>query len=224
MTNKKRSFKERVWAGDKRTVAEARNRYLADPEDALIGLASVLYSFRYKKRYARELQGLEIEIIRKASEEIGPASVDSRFAKQEIAKLDMLATYLVWLSRRSPDPETCLEVASLIGKRGLELTVHAARMGIDVVHSHCLIELTMAQIAILRGDIVEAGRRLDCPFRNVIRITDSNQKARVYRKLGLLHRKIGRRRIGFECGFRAFSGVPFAVKVKSFAALLGIER
>jgi hypothetical protein len=220
------NYNERVWAGDPATVAEARATYRSNPEGGLIPLAVALYSFRAKEPFAMELLGLRPQLLARAQDLLGGTAYTEVPKRERADKADVLSTYLEWMTRECDLSD---EERDELQKIAIELCKYGMNVVADELHDHhtwFLLKLTMARLSLAKGWVQAALYDLTLVENQAHYITDANQRARVYRKLGLLYRKCGRHGQGFRWGMRAclVPGVPLAVRAKSVAALLGIDR
>lgn len=220
-------YGKRICAGDPKTVAEARAKYQADPEGQLIPFAIALYSFRMNETFAKELLELRHLLMIRA-QEFGQIPQKYLLPYQEhLNLLDVLSTYIEWMSRRKELPaserDELLDIAYRTATYGATLATHQFKVE---EHVWELLTLTAARTLISQRRYREAVRLLNSIVEFAPRIADANQRTRVYRKLGLLYRVRFRLIRGFYWGIRAcvVPGVPLAVRAKSVAALLGIDR
>jgi hypothetical protein len=220
-----KTFGARVWGGDSTTVAEARRLYTQDPDEWLIRYAVALYSFRAKPRFAEELLWLRPPLLKRA-QQVLEAAMRGDLALSLANKVDVLSTHLAWMSRQDGlGGSKRREVRAV----ALRLCEEATSLIVNVPPGHhtlALIRLTHAEL-LFEDDEETAGRSyLNGVARKARGITDANQRARVMRKLGALLRRHGRFWRGILWGARAclVRGVPMAVRLKSVAALLGVER
>lgn len=205
------SLASRIWAGDRNAIDEARARYYADPHTQLIPFARALYSFRTRAGAAAEFRGLRKKLRERADSILGGDSEE-----QDIADAaDMLSTWFAWFGEHA--------FAIRIAEFGLRYTKRTSDQGGN--HSWCLLKLTIADVHWRQGDVRRMKKCLDDVLFHQ-KVEDPNQRARVYRKLGMLCRKVGRRTTGFQCALRAcvVRGIPLNVRLKSAGALFGIER
>lgn len=222
---KEKTFGAQVWAGKPRTIDQARAKYAADPT-TLVGFASTLYSFRYIPSAAEELLELRLEIVRQANENLVRTAVDESNSLKIANEADVLATVLAWMSRRP-------ELGTTEQQKAHDMAVRLCRHGIAFAsdleqghHTPELLRLTLAELRFANGK-VDAGQSLlsdvEC---QVLLIKDAKQRTRVMRKLGALQRRHAQWRRGVYWGIRACTvpGVPMAVRLKSAAALFGINR
>lgn len=212
-------YGKRIWSGDPTTVAEARARYKADPQAHLIPFAVALYSFRSNKKFTNELL------------ELRPALVDyaQRFMhipenSQEYADCaDILSTHFEWMIRQprisSVHRQTLHAWVRFLCEKGAYATGRS-------VHTFCLLKLTETRLYLGEHQYSKAKIALKWAEAKAMQIKDANQRVRVYRKLGLLYRKMHSYIEGYRWGIRAClaSDVPTAVRAKSVVALLGIDR
>jgi hypothetical protein len=222
----KRSFGSRVWAGDRNTVAEAREKYQQDPEAELVPFGVALYSFRNNPRFARELLELREPFLARARGMLQIGADRLMSARDYANRADVLSTYLEWMSRRrelsAEHQEETLGIADTLARRGQE---RASELEVSD-HSRALLALIRAYIAVTRRGHLGMALHLDMIAREAVTIKDPNQRARVYRKLGLLYRRCSDFSKGIGWGIRAcfVPDVPLAVRLKSAAALFGIDR
>jgi hypothetical protein len=218
---KPKPYDERVWEGDPTTVREAREAYRKDPEANLIRLAVALYSFRANSRFAEELIELRFKLLDFIATGISvaaPITTPQEFADEA----DVLSTYLEWMSRR---PELSLEAAGL-RKAARDLIGRGQGLVHDLTHHNpYLLLLTEVRIMLAEGRRTNAQQQLAWMASHAPQIKDPKQRARVYRKMGMLNRRCGRWRSGWFWGIRAcfVPEVPLDVRAKSVAALLGID-
>lgn len=222
------TFSDRVWADDPSTISEARARYEQDPEGQLLPFASVLYSFlhrvKYRRQAARDLYALRESLSARARQLpcCPPApqeAVEERFA----AQAEMLATYLHWISRRSPDlgqRERFKNCARRAISEGLGYARGTGQKG----HTRALLFLALAAIDLDEGLRLNAGVNLRFAAKLAPGVQNINQRARVYRKLGLLFRRSGAFVEGMRWSIRAcrLPGVARGVRKKNLIALCGI--
>jgi hypothetical protein len=216
------SFNGRVWSGDPTTVDEARMRYRQDPGGELLPFASVLYSFKHKSACAEELYGLRERLGAKARYLYNnpPVQHDGhQFADQA----DMLATFLHWIGRASDDLGQ-RERFMVYAKKAISEGLGYAPSSGPRMHTRALLFLTLAAIDLDQGERFNARVNLGCVVELAAEVQDANQRARVYRKLGLLLRKSGSWFEGMRWSIRAcwLSGLPRDVRFKNLGGLLGI--
>ncbi|HEY0010741.1 MAG TPA: hypothetical protein VGB97_02395 [Candidatus Paceibacterota bacterium] len=232
--SRKRSFGERVWGGDQTTVDEARATYEHDPDRQLIPYASVLYSFRNKRVGATSLERLCPDLQERAK---GLLLITGNVSdKQGTADdMDTIATHLAWLSYRQafsfPERLALRKLAWEVAEKGYAV---AAKLTHPFQkHTPLLLLLTQAELLM--------GEKLYAPAMGLLagvakaakHASDPNQKARVYRKLGMLYRKASlpygmpsRMYYGFWLILRAacLRGIPLNNRLKSMAAFVGFSR
>jgi hypothetical protein len=217
-----KSYTNRVWKGDSTTVNEARDAYQKDAKSGLIPYAVALYSFRANFRFASELLGLRFELLERAATVTVPDALSAdqlQFADQA----DVLSTYFEWMSRR---PELREEAAGL-RMQARALIIRALSMTHDPTHhTFYLLALTAVRILLTEGRFLNARQELIWMASHAHQIKDANQRARVYRKMGMLSRACGLGSSGWIWGMRAcfVPGAPLNVRAKSVAALFGIDR
>lgn len=232
--SKDKNFGDRVWRGDKTTVAEAEEKYKRDPERQLLPYASVLYSFRGSSTNAHELEQLRNELKERARGLILTSGMSSD-PQGTGDKMDMLATYLSWLSRRQtftfPERLSLRKLAWEVASSGY---MAAAKVSQSFQkHTPLLLLLTQAELLIGEKLYALAKELLDGVSKAAVQASDLNQRARIYRKLGMLYRKLGwyygmpsRIWYGIYLGMRAIfvRGVPVNNRLKSVAGLFHIGR
>jgi len=233
------SYRRRMWRGDPLTVAEARRAYRLDPAKGLIPYARALYSFRHKPKCAKGLVELRSELAPYAERYLAHVSAmrgaqrlrmpdGERHALADTA--DVLSTHLEWISRQPTVPRA----GPLSGTRLLALAEGACEEGIRLClvdselargHTYCLLRLTEAMIR-MRQKRPLVDEALASAMWGADGLSDPNQKARVCRKVGLILRKRGRSGESLWWGIKAclIPGSTRAVRLKSLAALCGIER
>lgn len=220
-------FGQRVWSGDESTVPEARRKYRDDPDHQLIHYAMVLYSFRANEEHREELLSLRLALMSFAKKFVEDPLEWSLSKEHEARLADVLSTYLEWMSRRQ-------ELSSSEQSNLRRLAWDVYRIGArhdDILeetgdHTLDLLELTAARLFIDDGEYNFAYARLEDISWHAHKITDPNQRARVYAKLGLLYGKCNRLIEGLYWGIRAclVSGIPASARLKSVAALFDIDR
>lgn len=218
-------YARRIWAGDRATVAEARERYRLDRERYLIPFAVVLYSFRTDEQCARELLELRGALLLRARRML-QIGADRLVSPREYAnRADVLSTYLEWMGRRGElSREQQAEVLDLAYDVAFRGQVWAYEPEVED-HTRGLLLLTIARIGLTRRDWRMAEESLARVARMATSVTDANQRVRIYRKLGLLNTRYGRLFRGLYWGIRAcvVPGVPMAVRLKSVAAIIGVD-
>ncbi len=216
---------ERTWGGDPHAVATARSAYQLQPStENLITLAVALYSFRYIKKFARELDDLRPELVGYAKKFLVPGGDPEVQSSLEIAnRAETLASHLAWLSRR----RTLWQTARLEA-RTLAQELIKAGTGLvqdETHHTPYLLALTSASFYLEDGNRLGALDILRRCSHKAHQVADPRHRARVYRSLGMGYRKIDAWLTGYRWGIRAcvVPEVPLAVRAKSLAALVGIE-
>ena len=213
------SFGRRTWNGDPTTVAEARRRYYKDPNQ-FVPYVSQLYSFRHRSEFARELRALRSDLFDCADQ----LRTDTNYQAQA-DKLDVLSTILEWLSRSDSYSEA---TSRTVRNKAVEACYHGLDCANEISRSHtwCLLKLTLVRLWIDDRQFEGIQEHLAEVSGFARKIQDPNQRARVYRKLGLLYRMSSHLLPGYGWGIRAcvVPGVPPPVCFKSVAALLGIDR
>jgi hypothetical protein len=217
-----KEYGNRVWAGDPATVAEARIKYDAHPIGQLLPFAVALYSFRTNKKFADELLWLRSELVTNATNFMRTPA-----AQEYQDRADVLSTYFEWMSRQSAlsanQRSELHELADQVCEYGIRCASGGRNRG---EHTWYLLHLTAARLLINEKNYKEARDMLNRLTLDAPTIKDANQRARVYRKLGFLYRMCMNPLSGFYWSIKAcfVSGVPMAVRVKSAAALLGVDR
>ncbi len=221
----------RVWKGDERTVAEARQRYSEDSHKNLLSYAGALYSFRRDPKNAQALLRLTARLLRH-QEELVASMADDFYGSWFIDRADMLTTYYEWISRQDVLAEI---IQQMVHQEALRLCVDALPAASVYkesgarAHSYFLLLLTHAS---LQFDTYGIGWNLDTVRQQApIFVKDPNQRARIFIKLGMLLRKahvLNRRSdwfAGLYWGIRGclVRGVPRNVRLKGLAALLGVR-
>lgn len=210
------SFNDRIWIGDSRTVAEARDAF-RNGSKTLLEFLSVLYSFRYRRRYANELWD-----YRGGCYKLGqnfPGSDPSKIGLPELAnQADVLSSLLLWYRSQAADYSwRYSRQAKVVAEAGLMFcTADTPR------HTRALLRLTLAEISLSSRMRMQALDCIDTAAEAAPLIEDVNQKARVYRKIGLLLRTAGEWREGMRWGVSAcrLPGIARGVAIKNYAALL----
>ena len=184
---------KRIWAGDETAIEDARRKYEADPEGQFVSWVSTLFSFREHEERRAELRPLlEPLVLLWARPQL--------LRKFTVVELDVLSTVLLWAADafRVPAPETLVfsmraidTVDAMVGL-GRKLSREAPLGG----HSYELLTLTDAALRLRHGDHASARAFLAIVWKRATAIRDVNQKARVYRKLGVLYLKL-RNPVGF---------------------------
>lgn len=221
----KDTFGNRVWKGDRRTVAEARKDFERAPKEHLLKFAVALYSFRTKRKYADELLGL-LSLLMQEAERLIQAPHYEPDAMRFADRADVLSTHLEWIARfASLTKDERSEIRTLVSKlcsKGVSATLpHDYGSG----HTRRLLTLTKTRVLVEQGYRQLAWIFLRGELDDIARVADPRQRARVYAKAGLLCRKLGRHRVGFSLGLRAcaVSRVPLRSRVKGLSALVGVD-
>ena len=226
---KNKTWSARVWGGDPSTVAEARKAYEQEPEDAarLVKYAVALYSFRSKGRFAEELLVLRPWLLRRAWALLKmERPTESEQVRKFANEVDVLSTHLAWVSRQP-------QLASGVRREAHNIAVELCREGLEILwkrgmsgHSRLLIGLTRAELFLDDGEEWMARGELIDIEHEIREVQDAKQKVRIMRKLGTLWRRTGSHVRGTEWILRSIfvADVPLAVRLKSVAALFGINR
>ncbi|MBX9907052.1 hypothetical protein K2X96_04125 [Patescibacteria group bacterium] len=228
---KERSFNLRVWNGDQATVSEARRAYADDQTDAnLLRFASTLYSFRVERNLALELVLHRIELLTYAITNMQDGEKAPPYDNEMAQNADLLSTIFEWMSWHKDTPEHEREdlhnAAVGVCLYGL-LRANPMLADGSTSHTWCLLMLTHSQLLITNEDTLHAANKLWEVSQTAAYVRDPNQRSRVYRKLGTLYRQLSGRWIRgvhwhlYACFMR---DIPLGVRVKNFAALLGIIR
>jgi|GEM_PF-2684349 len=224
------TFSDRVWRGDRATIDEAWEKYQQGGN--LLPCASVLYSFRHVSRARKKLLSLAKPLRERAEFHIGQIGSKTEFNSLPDL-LDMISSYVIWLGDRVPSYPERLSLRRLAWEaatRGERLLIRHYNFPYNL-HTRLLLLLTQVQLLITEELYSEAWVRLREAGGLARDIADANQKARVYRKLGMLYRRAGfsngrpfRMCYGFWWIIRAIfvRGIPLNNRLKSVAALLGI--
>ena len=172
-----RDLGRKIWDGEPDALGIARKRYLESPEEQLVSYASTLYSFRSRIEARDELLRIAPALITrsKQTEKVSPAQAD------------VLSTVLFWMWKRyCPDDSDFFWTVREVCRHGIRTAVNERGE-----HTLSLLRLTYAQLLgsydfyedyarLLTGKILRQVRA-DAPY-----IRDPNQRARVFRKLGVL--------------------------------------
>ena len=175
-------------------------------ECSFIELISTLYSFRMRTELLKYESLVNDATIKFSAE--GHLSAD---------EADVLSKILFWLGKHN----LALQVAT----KGLEIATTEYKTG---THTSHLLRLT--RIEAMMAVFKERGIRhtdfaleFDRIHTDMDLIENMEQRARVYRGLGTLYRKIGARVRGWKYGYKAvFPGdpIPFNVRIKGIGALV----
>jgi hypothetical protein len=218
----------RVWGGDTTTVAEARAQYFGDSQGHLMTYAVALFSFRYIPQFAREMELIHLSLVGRANALLELASVEEN-PLERANDVETLSSHLEYLSHRRR-----LEI-----RRGLLLgkAVALCELGLKIcsehplpesgLHTPLLLKLMRFKLYLLTRERSRSyvRRRLTEVIDRAPDVPDPNQRARVYRKIGMVSRKAWAPFQAHYWGVTAccVPGIPLAVRLKSFAALAGIE-
>ncbi len=219
------SMSPRVWAGDKETVEEARPGYRAGTV-SLLEWAMLLYSFRYVRKYRKQLCALHTRLSAMAWEVRICEPADDRERAQLVAKADVLSTYLGYIASQGnflqPRRDELRTIAKLTARYGIK---HASADA-GLLTERLLLLLTVTDPDLMRLQ-ERSGNEESLAQVAVLasQVPDRNQRVRVYRKLGLRLRQYRHLFSGVAWGIRAcfVRGIPAAVRAKSVAALLAFE-
>lgn len=215
-----------IWGGKYRPGIEAhRLEYEKDPEGTMVSWASALYSGRMIDQYAEELLAHLEETVLPAFTGRGIEEFDAD-PRKAADKADVLSTVLAWAAQHT-NPyhdiyDDFINETFRIAREGKRFAERHYRIG---DHTYPLLLLTCVETSHRWG----RGQRtflLDEVIDLVEAIEDPYQKARVYRKLGMLCRRFWYLPVsGIGFGLKAIfmPGLPLAVRAKSVAGLLGIE-
>lgn len=213
------SYAARVWKGDPSTVAEAFEQYRQDGN--LLSYAMALYSFRHISEYATRLVELRTDLWRYSNSYVAANPLRGELMAYA-NEGDALSTYLEWLSRRTDISE---DERNELRRAMTQVTGRAfinARLDSGSNHTWCLLGLTLArsELAFAKSKNRPYSRRRLDDIAASVRIPDANQRVRVFRKLGMLYRMMGKWWTGTWWGVRAIfvRGVPLTVRAKSIAA------
>lgn len=212
------NLSQRIWRGDSSAVREALQQYGEDGD--VLKIASILYSFRYLREYQDELRKLlsslnhEAWVILKETPE--PQTEVERLALAD--RIETLTSILIYLGQR---PATDAGLLALVNARALipkGLRLHK-RSG---HHTRAFLLLHCVSMDLNKECRDETLREA---IRTARRVVDPNQRARVYRKIGLY---LGDR---FPCRGLMWSikacfvpGSTLAVRLKSLVALAGLRQ
>lgn len=170
---------------DNKSVAKARILYNQDPQRHLLTVAHALYASAYRKRYARELVELRVELMMELDTLIS-ADFNHYYGSDHNDRIDMVSTYLVFIARRkelSPAQQRhFLQTASMLCINALEYA--GSPLNMKHSHSYYLIATTYASLHI--GSPVGLVWLQIVGDGAPIHVADPNQKSRIYRRLGLL--------------------------------------
>lgn len=219
------SHSARVWKGDEMTVVEAREQYKEDPDKGLLPYAVALYSFRHKKQYAKELVGLADELVNQIYHEVSELNKNTDYNYIH-RYADTVSTHLEWISRQRgiglTQWHTIRSMAFNLNQRG----IYIARIANDEQNGHTLplLYLTQARLQLSIGAVGPASKCIAQAIESSREISDPNQRARVYRKIGMLCRMTDMPLNGVVWGVKSIfvPGSTLAVRAKSVAALFGL--
>lgn len=153
-------------------------------------------------------------------------SQDTQTRVSFLDSVQTLAVILTWMSRHVPFKAWVRANLRKQAKELVALGIVARPLEQNGSATTSLLFLTAAQIAVTEKETKLADEHLIQAWGYSRTITDPNQRARVFRKLGMLYRKIGHYGTGLGFGIRALfvPGSTLAVRTKSAAALMGISR
>jgi hypothetical protein len=223
-----KTLNDRIWAGDRTAVIEVANRYFADPAGQLVPLASTLYSFRQRPECAAELVVLRPDLVARAERiALGPRGGDP---VAEANEADVVSTVLAWMAR-------CVKMDETDRRHAIRAAKDACREGLNRLfalrehvrpggHTELLLEVTLARLLIAEGNPKAALAKVRAIATLAPRIADPNQRARVYRSVGILLRSQLRFFRGVGWGIRAalVPGSSGSVRLKSLAAFVGPDH
>lgn len=212
----------KIWTGNRRAVAQATERYQNDRLGGLLQYAIALYSFRNDADNRKKLLSLRASLMERAGACLEMLKQDN--PPVEVANVcDVLSTHLEWMTRQGT--LTANEQADVL-RKCKELCEATLKLEYGISsHTQALLHLTLARIDIREGNY--AGSSLGKAADEAEYIGDPLQRARVFAKLGYLHRKNDWTFAdGYYWGIRALfvKGVTHNVRLKCFALLLGYDR
>jgi hypothetical protein len=218
-----RSLNERIWAGDRSVIPEVEALYLAG-NYPLLSYASMLYSFRDDPECEGKLWKLQDELRSYIIPDFGDES-DAQWADQ----CDTLTTFYVWFADRKDCPD---RTRDFFRGRALRMSRDGYRLALPLAlskrpHSYFLLALTYAS---LTEDVRDRNQALDSVANLADSlVTDDQQKARIFAKLGMLLRRHGGKRSqirGLYWGIRGVLvwGITLRSRAKALAVLLGVKR
>jgi hypothetical protein len=226
MTSKTDS--QKIWEGDLSPVERLKKAYEANPEKGLIDYAVVLYSGRKNKSLGHRLIHLRPQLLGMAEALLeSPKPEDLVWLNQA----EVIATHLEWISRQESG-----EIVEDVQTVALKLCRLVFKASLDAVgklkdhHVWSLAGLVLARLYLFSGkvDRILAGQLLDQIAIAAPKILNCNQRVRVYAKLGYLMRhSSGQWFLGVGWGLKAVfirEKVPFNVRLKALAGLMGIDR
>lgn len=206
---------DRIWKGDPKAVAEQRERRRRG-ELSLTEWASTLYSYQHISQYECDLINIAWELEYETKPEEAPAFASGLTAEKAADRADVLSTILLALSH---DRAFCKESKELLHAAA----ARALRFGLRQTEHEPHGEHTRALLQLTEFDLFP-GRKylLDEVAVRARHIRDTNQRERVYRKLGVLARLTGHIIRGTLLGIRAVGarGVSWNSRKKAIAAFL----
>lgn len=218
----------RIWHGDLSALDELEEAYLRTQDlKELFAYACGLYSFRYYPQAALALDKLE-RYIRLNEETILSPGRDAYFGSDCLDRADMLTTYYLWFrNRRRKDDVERIQLMLDTQELCRQALARYEESG-GKAHTYCLLGITYMTLSF---DNPELQKVLAKVIELAPTIEDPQQRSRVYRGLGRvmrthLYMTSYNTLRGFYWGIRACGvrNIPFMVRAKSFAALLGIGR
>lgn len=215
-----RTIAQRIWDGDASAAEEVRLLYRKDPVGQFIPWVSVLYSFRYKRRYAEQLLGLKQELVMRARKLLKTQLPEEREARAKATDgIDVVATVLVWMSTQETNPGEKYSMLDL----AINLCEHggSARRE-EGAHTPVFLELTRQEARIRRDACMDTTGLLEA-MGQAVKIYDPNQRARAFRKISTVLRLHGSRRRAWQWGISAcfIPGSSIGTRMKSVVSLFG---
>jgi hypothetical protein len=227
-----RTLNQRIWAGDPKAVIAARKKYRTNRHTEFVPFMSTLYSFSSIPELRTELLTHRHRLYARAKSIIGADFPDTNPLLRRMAdQANVVSTILVWMSQ-------CRELEAEERKEIIRLAFEITQKGVQLEecipeelrgHTYCLLLLTATEIVIILEKPPErypTSKYLKLVSERALHIPDANQRARVYRKLGMLYRKLLNLGPGLYWGLKAcfVPTTPLAVRFKSVAALAGLKR
>lgn len=215
MSNAVDAINGRTWEGDPKAVGEQWERWRKG-ELSLTVWASTLYSYRHIHQYKCDLINIAWELECETRPEEAPAFANGLTAEKAADHADVLSTVLLALSRDRAFCEESSELLHAAAARALCFGLRQTEHEPHGEHTRALLQLTEFDLF--------PGRKylLDEVAVRARHIRDTNQRERVYRKLGVLARRAGRIIRGTLWGIRAVGarGVSWNSRKKAIAAFL----
>lgn len=184
----------RVLEGDPKTIVEARALFENDRENGLLPYAVALYSLqRRHPRFATELIALRDRLVA-STIALSHIYADEGTAVQLAVRADCFATYLYWISTRKEvrlaNADEAYRVAEKGCRWGLDVTQIYKRLFVGheapALLGLTLVELLMDKRRLLPLNEKEIMKRLRSVREKMRFVIPSEQRARAYRKYGLL--------------------------------------